>query len=94
METKKFQENLIEDIKLVLAKNEVPLARIKELAHAALELDDKYPEGIPEADALQLFDEYGEITRTSKETYKREMASANEEQIGQIRRSLGLEDKK
>ncbi len=94
METKKFQENLVEDIKRGLAKKEVKLARLQELAKAALALDDRFPEGVPEAEARRLLNDYDELTENSKQALRREKGAADEQAIGQIRKTLGLEDKK
>ena len=92
MENKKFQEGLIEDIQRVLGNDDVPLERVQQLAREALQLEDRYPDGIPEADRGAPLGEYGDIAKGSSIRDRQQQESAKDRKIDEIRKTLGLRD--
>jgi len=94
MENGKFQEELLEDIQKSLGKSDVPLARIKELANAALKLEDRYPEGIPDNEAQKLLQDFGDIAMNTRQAHRERSETVEKGKIEKIRRSLGLKNGK
>lgn len=90
MTKEEFQKNVLQEIKRELEKGGVPLERMRELAASALDLGQKYPKEIPDAEALEMVRRFSEIATTTAAEIKEEMKEADESKIDEIRRSMGL----
>jgi len=86
-----FQKNVLEEIKRELERGDGPLAKMRELAAAALEIGQKYPEEIPNEEAMELVSKFGEMARgTATEIKKEEKREEDQSRINEIRGGLGL----
>lgn len=86
-----FQQNVLEEIKRELERGDVPLERMRELAAAALDIGQKYPDEIPNEEASELVGKFGEIARhTASEIRKETMKEEDRSHINEIRGKLGL----
>ena len=90
MTREEFQKNVLHEIKRELEKGDVPLERMRELAGAALDLGQKYPAEIPDAEALEIVHRFAEIASTTAAEIKNEMQEDDASKIDEIRRSMGL----
>ncbi len=90
MTKEEFQKDVLQEIKRELEKGNVPLDRMRELAAAALDLGQKYPKEIPDAEALEIVHRFSEIAASTAAELKEEMKEADETKIDEIRRSMGL----
>ncbi|HTM68024.1 MAG TPA: hypothetical protein VL426_01890 [Candidatus Binatia bacterium] len=91
MHKDEFQKSVLEEIKRELERGDVPLSKMRELAAAALDIGQKYPDEIPNEEAERLVEHFAEIAReTAKEVNKESKREEDEGKIDEIRRSMGL----
>lgn len=91
MHKEEFQKSVLEEIKRELERGDVPLAKMRELAAAALDVGQKYPDEIPNDEARRVIEHFADIAReTAKEIKKEESKEEDQGKIDEIRRSMGL----